>query len=257
MSWAVVTGAGSGIGAVIARHLTAHGHRVAVGDVDGAAAEAVAGEIGGGAVASVVDVTGEDSVQAGFAALGAPPAVVVNNAGIVRFGPLATLSRADWDAVLAVNLTGAFLVARCAAALMAPAGGGSIVNIASVNGIAAAPDAGAYTATKAALIMLTEQMALEWAAAGIRVNAVAPGLILAGMSDPIYADEEVRALRQAKVPLGTLGTADDVAEAVLFLASDKAGYMTAQTFTVDGGLTRSAMAGLARPQAVYGAGASR
>jgi len=186
-----------------------------------------------------------------FAGLDAPPSVLVNNAGIVRFAPLASLTRADWDAVLAVNLTGAFLVSRAAAALMGPAGGGAIVNITSVNGLAAAPHAGAYTATKSALIMLTEQMALEWAAQGIRVNAVAPGLILAGMSDPIYADEEVRALRESKVPLGSLGTADDVAAAVLFLASAKAGYVTGQTLAVDGGLTKTAIAGLARPQSVY------
>ena len=251
MSWTVVTGAGRGIGAVIARNAAADGHRVAVWDVDAAAAEAVAGEIGGGAVGSCVDVTDEESVQAAFAGLDAPPSVLVNNAGIVRFAPLASLTRADWDAVLAVNLTGAFLVSRAAAALMGPAGGGAIVNITSVNGLAAAPHAGAYTATKSALIMLTEQMALEWAAQGIRVNAVAPGLILAGMSDPIYADEEVRALRESKVPLGSLGTADDVAAAVLFLASAKAGYVTGQTLAVDGGLTKTAIAGLARPQSVY------
>jgi NAD(P)-dependent dehydrogenase (short-subunit alcohol dehydrogenase family) len=215
MSWAVVTGAGSGIGAVIARHAAEAGYRVAVWDIDGDAAGVVAAQIGGGATGTRVDVADETSVVAALAALDGPPALVVNNAGIVRFGPLATLSLADWNAVLAVNLTGAFVVARSAAAVMVD--GGSIVNIASVNGIAAAPNAGAYTSAKAALIMLTEQMALEWADRAIRVNAVAPGL--------------------------------------LFLASARAGYITAQTLTVDGGLTKSAMAGLARPQSVYtGAG---
>ncbi len=253
MSWAVVTGAGSGIGAVIARHAAQEGYRVACWDIDGDAAAAVAADIGAGSVGARVDVTDEAGVLAALDALDGPPALVVNNAGIVRFGPLATLSLADWSAVVQVNLTGAFLVARSAAARMTD--GGSIVNIASVNGIAAAPNAGAYTATKAALIMLTEQMALEWADRGIRVNAVAPGLIFAGMSDPIYADDEVRELRQGKVPLGSLGSADDVAAAVLFLGSAKAGYVTAQTLTVDGGLSKSAMAGLARPASVYrGAG---
>ena len=179
---------------------------------------------------------------------------MVNNAGLVRFGPLVTLSVEDWNAVLAVNLTGTFLVSRAAARRMAEAGGGSIVNISSVNGIAAAPNAGAYTSTKAAILMLTEQMALEWGSSGVRVNAVAPGLILAGMSDPIYADPEIRQLRQGKVPLGTLGTADDVAEAVLFLASDKAAYITGQTLAVDGGLTKAAMLGLARPKSVDSVG---
>ncbi len=254
MKWAVVTGAGKGIGAVIARHLVKEGYGVAVWDVDTAAAEAVAAELGPSAVATTVDVADEASVEAGFAALGEPPALVVNNAGRVRFGPLLTLSREDWQAVVDVNLTGTFLVARAAARRMADAGGGAIVNISSVNGIAAAPNAGAYTSTKAAVIRLTEHMALEWAPHGIRVNAVAPGLILAGMSDPIYADPEIRELRQSKVPLGTLGTADDVAEAVLFLASDKAGYVTGQTLTVDGGLTKAGMMNLSRPKAVDNVG---
>ncbi len=254
MSWAVVTGAGSGIGAVIARLAVKEGYRVAVWDIDADAAQNVAEELGDAAVPGTIDVTDEQSVEAGFAALDDVPAVVVNNAGLVRFGPLLELSLADWEAVLAVNLTGTFLVARAAAGRMAAAGGGAIVNISSVNGIAAAPNAGAYTSTKAGIIMLTEQMALEWAGSGVRVNAVAPGLILAGMSDPIYADAEVRRQRQAKVPTGTLGTAEDVAAAVLFLASDKAGYVTGQTLAVDGGLTKSAMLGLARPKGVDSVG---
>lgn len=254
MKWAVVTGAGKGIGAVIARHLVKEGFRVAVWDVDPAAADAVAAELGQAARAATVDVADEASVEAALDALGEAPALVVNNAGTVRFGPLLTLSREDWQAVVDVNLTGTFLVARCAARRMAEAGGGAIVNISSVNGISAAPNAGAYTSTKAAVIRLTEHMALEWAPAGIRVNAVAPGLIHAGMSDPIYADPEVRELRQSKVPLGTLGTADDVAAAVLFLASEKAGYVTGQTLAVDGGLTKAGMMQLARPKSVDNVG---
>lgn len=254
MSWAVITGAGHGIGAVIARLAAKEGYRVALWDVDRAAADAVAAEIGDDAVVHTVDVTVENSVEAAFAALGEAPALVVNNAGMVRFGPLLTLSVTDWEAVLAVNLTGTFLVSRGAARRMSEVGGGAIVNIASVNGIAAAPNAGAYTSTKAGIIMLTEQMALEWAGSGVRVNAVAPGLILAGMSDPIYADPAVRELRQSKVPLGSLGTAEDVASAVLFLASDKAAYITGQTLAVDGGLTKAAMLGLARPKDVDSVG---
>lgn len=254
MSWAVVTGAGNGIGAVIARHLVTEGYRVAVWDVDTGAAEAVATELGSSAVAATVDVSDEASVEAGFNRLADAPTLVVNNAGRVRFGPLLSLSLKDWRDTLDVNLTGTFLVSRAAARRMADAGGGAIVNISSVNGIAAAPNAGAYTSTKAAIIRLTEQMALEWAASGIRVNCVAPGLIHAGMSNPIYADAEVRQRRQSKVPLGTLGTADDVAAAVLFLASAKAGYVTGQTLAVDGGLTKAAMLGLARPRSVDSVG---
>jgi NAD(P)-dependent dehydrogenase (short-subunit alcohol dehydrogenase family) len=257
MSWTVVTGAGHGIGAVIARHAVGEGHRVAVWDVDRAAADTVAAGLGPAAVAATVDVTDEDSVEAGLDGLPEAPALVVNNAGRVRFGPLLTLDRRDWDAVLAVNLTGTFLAGRAAARRMAAAGGGAIVNISSVNGLAAAPAAGAYTSTKAAVVLLTEQMALEWAPLGVRVNAVAPGLIRAGMSDAIYADPEVRRQRQQRVPLGSLGTAEDVAAAVLFLGSDRARYVTGQTLAVDGGLTKAALLGLARPGSVEPGGTGR
>lgn len=249
-NWVVVTGAGSGIGAVLARHAAKEGHRVAAWDVDADAVAGVAAEIGDACVASTVDVADEASVGRAIAELPAAPALVVNNAGVVRFGPLLELSSADWRAALEVNLTGTFLVARAAAARMIAEGaGGSIVNIASINGIAAAPGAGAYTASKAGVIMLTEHMALEWGGHGVRVNAVAPGLIDAGMSDAIYADAEVRRLRSARVPLGRLGTAQDVAETVLFLGSDKAAYISGQTLAVDGGITRSALDRMPRARA--------
>ena len=202
----------------------------------------------------MVDVSDEASVAAAVAALPEAPALVVNNAGVVRFGPLLELSADDWRRAVDVNLTGTFLVSRAAAARMIEAGGGAIVNIASINGIAAAPNAGAYTASKAAVIKLTEQMALEWGAAGVRVNAVAPGLINAGMSEPIFADPEVRHLRQGRVPLGRLGSADDVAETVLFLGSAKAGYVTAQTIAVDGGITVTALHKMPRPASIDSVG---
>jgi NAD(P)-dependent dehydrogenase (short-subunit alcohol dehydrogenase family) len=246
-TWAVITGAGRGIGAVLARHAAKDGYRVAAWDVDTAAVRAVADEIGDACVAATVDVTDEASVAAGLAALPEAPALVVNNAGSVRFGPLLDLAAADWRATLDVNLTGTFLVARAAAARMVAEGAaGSIVNISSINGLAAAPGAGAYTASKAGVVMLTEHMALEWGAHGIRVNAVAPGLIDAGMSDAIYADPEVRRLRSGRVPLGRLGTAQDVAETVLFLGSEKSAYVTGQTLAVDGGITRGALNGMPR-----------
>ena len=252
--WAVVTGAGAGIGAVIARHAVKAGYQVAAWDVDGAAVAALADELGGACVGSAVDVTDESAVVAAVAALPAAPALVVNNAGVVRFGPLLTLSADDWRTAVDVNLTGTFLVARTAAARMIAAGGGAIVNIASINGIAAAPNAGAYTASKAAVIKLSEHMALEWGGSGVRVNTVAPGLINAGMSEPIFADPEVRGLRQARVPLGRLGTADDVAETVLFLGSDKAAYLTGQTIAVDGGITVSALDKMPRPAGIDSVG---
>jgi NAD(P)-dependent dehydrogenase (short-subunit alcohol dehydrogenase family) len=252
----VVTGAGNGIGAVIARLAVKDGYRVAAWDLDGAAAQAVAADAGEGCVARAVDVTDEDAVVAAVDSLPEAPALLVNGAGVVRFGPLLTLPVADWRAAVEVNLTGSFLVGRTVAARMLDAGGGAIVNVASINGVAAAPNAGAYSSSKAGIIMLTEHMAMEWSAGGVRVNCVAPGLINAGMSDAIYADPEVRRLRESRVPLGRLGTAEDVAATVLFLGSDAACYVQGQTITVDGGLTKAALASLPRPRAVDSVGVS-
>ncbi|MCD2187902.1 SDR family NAD(P)-dependent oxidoreductase [Actinomycetospora soli] len=249
-SWAVITGAGSGIGAVLARHAVKDGYRVAAWDVDEEAVRATAAAIGEACVPSRVDITDDDAVRAAVDDLPEAPALVVNNAGVVRFGPLLELSAADWRTALDVNLTGTFLVARAAAARMIAEGlGGAIVNISSINGLAAAPGAGAYTASKAGVVMLTEHMALEWGAHGVRVNTVAPGLIDAGMSDAIYADPEVRRLRSGRVPLGRLGTAHDVADTVLFLGSDRAAYVTGQTLAVDGGITRGALNAMPRARA--------
>lgn len=252
--WLVVTGGGNGIGAVIARFAAAAGWRVGVWDVDLDAARGVAASLGGESTASRVDVTDEASVQEALEQLPDVPSAVVNNAGTVRFGPLLDLARQDWDRALAVNLTGAFIVGRAAARAMRERGSGCIVNIASINGVAAAPYAGGYSASKAGLIMLTQQMALEWAPFGLRVNAVAPGLIDAGMSVPIYADQEVRDLRTARVPLNRLGTADDIAEAVMYVVGNGASYLTGQTLVVDGGITTATLGALARPASVDSVG---
>lgn len=254
MRLAVVTGAGNGIGAVIAARAADAGYRVVLWDVNDVAVKQVAESIGSAASWRVVDVTSEESVSEGVAALPGAPDLVVNNAGLVRFGPLSTLSLQDWEAVLRVNLTGCFLVSRAVAAVMAERGGGSIINLSSVNGISAAPNAGAYTSTKAAVIMLGEQMALEWGQYNVRVNTIAPGLIQAGMSDAIYADPEVRKSRQDQVPLGQLGTADQVADSVLFLASPAAEYITGQLLAVDGGLTKAGLRNMTRPRSVDSVG---
>jgi len=244
--WAVVTGAAGGIGAMIARSAVGAGYRVAAWDVDPAGLADLACELGESVRTTVVDVGDQAAVDSAAAALPEAPVLVVNSAGVVRFGPLLDLPVTDWTTVLGVNLTGTFVVARTLVRRMGPAGGGAVVNIASINGVTAAVDAGAYTASKAGVTRLTEQMALEWAAQGVRVNAVAPGLIDAGMSAAVHADPEIRSRRTAAVPLGRLGTAEDVAAAVLFLGSDRAAYVTGQTITVDGGLTRAVLAGLRR-----------
>lgn len=248
---AVVTGAAGGIGRAIAGRLLETGWRVGMVDLPASGIDPVATGMGG--VPLAVDIRDESAVEEALDAFGDPLDLVVNNAGVARFGPLLDLSRADFDVVVSVNLIGTFTVARAAARRMAGRGG-AIVNITSMNGVAPGPNAGAYGSTKAAVALLTQQMALEWGPLGIRVNAVAPGLILAGMSDPIYADPEVRSARESKVPLGRLGRADDIADAVMFLAGPAASYITGQNLLVDGGVTMSVIGGLPRPKSVDGVG---
>ncbi len=242
----VVTGAAHGIGAAIATAAATRGWHVGVLDADADAAEARAAEISG--VALPASVADEAAVAGALDAFG-PLDGLVHNAGVVRFGPLADLDLDDWRLVVEVNLTGTFVVGRAAAARLRD--GGAIVNVGSMNGVAPGPNAGAYGATKAGVHLLTQQMALEWGPR-LRVNAVAPGLIDAGMSRPIYADGATRSAREGKVPLGRLGTADDVAGVALWLLSDEAAYVTGQTLLVDGGVTMAMIANLPRPAAVEG-----
>lgn len=245
----VVTGAGAGIGRAIAEHAARAGYRVGVLDVRAEDARAAAAGLPH-AVSLAANVADEAQVEAALDAFGTPE-VWVNNAGIVRFGPLAELALADFRAVVDVNLTGTFVAARAAARRMIARGrGGAIVNVTSMNGVVAGPNAGAYGASKAGVALLTQQMAIEWGRFGIRVNAVAPGLIDAGMSAPIHADPELRRARESRVPIGRLGSADDVARAVLFLAGDEAAYITGQNLLVDGGVTHSIIAHLPRPASV-------
>lgn len=245
-NWAIVTGAGNGIGAVIARLAVRDGYRVAAWDTDADGLAGLAARLGDRCATRVVDVSDEAAVDAAAAALDPAPALLVNNAGMVRFGALMDLPLSDWRGVLDVNLTGTFVVARAVARMMIRAGRGAIVNIASVNGVAPSVGAGAYTASKAGVVRLTGQMALEWGEHGVRVNAVAPGLIDAGISDAVNADPQVRRIREAGVPLNRLGTAEEIAEVVLFLGSERASYLTGQTISVDGGVTQTALSGIPR-----------
>ena len=258
----VVTGSGSGLGAAIASAAVEAGWTVGVLDRDAEAAGSVASTLGERAVALAADTTDEGAVEAALDHLAevtgkAAPDALVANAGIVRFGPLLDTALDDWRAVVDVNLTGTFVAARAVARRLIAAGrAGSIVAVTSMNGVAPGPNAGAYGATKAGVARLTQQMALEWGPHAIRVNAVAPGLIDAGMSAPIYADPEIRRLRAGRVPLGRLGDAAEVASVVLFLLSDAAAYVTGTELLVDGGVTSSVIATLPRPQQVDTVGPS-
>jgi NAD(P)-dependent dehydrogenase (short-subunit alcohol dehydrogenase family) len=238
----LVTGGAHGLGAAIAAAALATGYRVGVIDIVAPDDDAVD--------AYDASVTDEVAVETVLDKFGVPD-VVVNNAGIVRFGPLLDLDIDDFRSVVDVNLVGSFVVARAAARRWIDGERpGVVINVTSMNGVAAGPNAGAYGSTKAAIALLTAQMALEWGPHDIRVNAVAPGLIDAGMSQPIYADAATRQARESKVPLGRLGTAADIADVVLFLASDAARYIHGQNVLVDGGVTGSIIAHLPRPRDV-------
>jgi glucose 1-dehydrogenase len=161
--------------------------------------------------------------------------VLVSNAGIVRAAPLASLDAADWDAVFAVDVRATWLLARSAYAALA-ASQGAIVAVASVSALHPFPGLGAYSPAKAALVMLCRQLAQEWAPERIRVNSVSPGLVRTPLTEPLYRDDEMRRRRQDVVPLGRIGTPEDVAAAIVHLASPAASYVTGIDLRLDGGL---------------------
>lgn len=236
---AVVTGAASGIGLGIAHGLAARGARVAVVDLDLENARRAGNEVGNGAVPIAADVTQPDQVERVFreaAALG-EISLLVNNAGIVKMGPSDSFAFDDWKRVIDVNLTAVFLCSQAAARRMIPAGGGSIVNIASIAARAAAPGFAAYSASKGGVLSLTRALAVEWAPHRIRVNSVSPGTIDTPLSREARArDPEAFARRDRRVPITRPGATSDVADAVAWLAGNESGYVTGQDIKVDGGL---------------------
>ena len=245
MKHAIVTGAGGDIGACITELAVSRGYRVVAVDVRPNQIDALAYRLDG-VVPIVADITDPDSVKKAFDVFDSPLDLLVNNAGLVRFGPLESLAVQDFQDVVNVNLVGSFIVAREAAVRMKATGGGAIVNVTSMGGIHPAPGGGAYGASKAGLAQMTELMSVEWGPYGIRVNAVAPGFIDAGMSAPFFKDEAVREKRTGGVPLGRLGTAADVAQTVLYLGSEEATYITGQEIVIDGGVINSVLAQVPR-----------
>jgi NAD(P)-dependent dehydrogenase (short-subunit alcohol dehydrogenase family) len=237
---ALVTGAAQGIGAACARKLAASGARVAVTDIDEPGAERTAEEIraaGGEAIALRLDVSDSAAVTAVVAAvverLGGLD-IGVNNAGISSAGsPTGDLSDEAWAAIRSVNLDGVFYCTRAEIAAMRGRGGGSIVNMASILSSAAFKDHVAYTAAKHGVVGLTRGAAVDHAADGIRVNAVAPGFIRTPLNN-VLPPETIKVVEQAH-PLGRMGDVEEVAEVVAWLASDAASFVTASVYTVDGG----------------------
>jgi NAD(P)-dependent dehydrogenase (short-subunit alcohol dehydrogenase family) len=239
----LVTGAGAGIGRATALAFAQAGAAVAVTDVEGSRAAAVADEIaamGGRALPLALDVADEEQVgrvfDETFARFGRLDALV-NNAGIGARMPTADLPADRWQRVLDVGLTGTFLCARAAAKPMIAQGRGTIVNVSSIMGLSGGglyPNP-AYHAVKGALVNLTRAWALEWAPDGLRVNAVAPAFVNTALVEPLMGDPTMRQAIIAATPLGRLVEPEEVAAAILFLASDAAAMITGHTLPIDGG----------------------
>ena len=236
---ALVTGAARGIGLATARRFLAEDWRVALLDIEGELLNGAMAGIAdpGNTLALTCDVSDAAGVAAAIDAIGKRFGrldALVNNAGIAVFTPIMETSDADWSRVMEVNLTGPFLCTKAAVPVIREQGGGAIVNITSISGLRASTLRSAYGTSKAGLAHLTKQLAVELAAVGIRVNAVAPGPVETAMARAVHSPE-IRADYHDAIPLNRYGLEEELAEAIFFLCSDRASYITGQILAVDGG----------------------
>lgn len=234
---AVITGAGGGLGGAMVARLAGMGATVVAADMK-------APDNAQAALSLACDITDEAAIEAMAAAVKARFGrcdILVNNAGIMApVVPLEELPVATWDKVMAVNLRGCFLCAKHLVRLMLAQKSGAIVNLASI-GARVPNDIGAYGPSKAGVLGLTHQMAVEWGPRGVRTNSVSPGMIRTPMSEHFYQNEKLHQGRIKVVPTGRIGRPDDIADAVAFLVSDAASYMNGQDILVDGGFMRTAL----------------
>ena len=249
----VVTGAASGIGAAIAHNLAQAGAHVALLDRDAPAVQARAAALaaeGFTALAVPCDVSSEADTLAAAAqvrdSLG-PCAVLVNNAGLLRPATLDAIGLADWQQVLGVNLTGYLLCARAFGADMRAQGRGSIVHVASISGHFPQTGSGAYSASKAGVLLLSRQLAVEWGAQGVRSNTLCPGMVRTPLSARFYEEPGFEAKRAAVTASRRIGEPQDIADVALFLASPRSAYVNGADIAVDGGMSSMLMDMVPRP----------
>ncbi|WP_243632454.1 SDR family NAD(P)-dependent oxidoreductase [Parazoarcus communis] len=249
----VVTGAASGIGAAVADVLATAGARVALLDRDGAGAESVADALrrrGGVALGVECDIAVEASVRTAAAQVRdtfGPSNALVNNAGMLRPGALDEVSLAEWNAVLAVNLTGYLLCARVFAAQMREVGRGCIVHVASIASRFPQTGSGAYSASKAGVLLMSRQMAVEWGEAGIRSNVICPGMIRTPLSAKFYEQPGLEQRRAEVTASRRIGEPADIANVAAFLISERAAYVNGAEIMVDGGMSSMLMDLVPRP----------
>ena len=240
---ALVTGSTRGLGWAIARTLAARGaHVVVTGRADGDVSARVTELRAGGASASgrPGDLADLDDAVAGLEAVVEQHGrldILVNNAGMNVRGPVAEFDRSDWEQVIRVNLDAPFMLAQAAARHMCAAGRGRIINVASIMGTVARPTIPAYVASKGGIEAMTKALAVELAPSGVTVNAVGPGYVATEMNAALVADPTFDSMVRTRTPLGRWGEPDEIAAAVVFLASDEAAYVTGQKLIVDGGMT--------------------
>jgi NAD(P)-dependent dehydrogenase (short-subunit alcohol dehydrogenase family) len=234
---AIVTGGAQGIGEACARRFAHEAARVVIADVDDARGQVLAKALQ--ALYVHCDVGDSMDVQALVQQTVAKHGridVLVNNAGIFKAAPFLEVSEEDFDAVIRVNLKGAFMVAQAVAREMVKTGGGSVVNMSSVNAVMAIPSIASYNMSKGAINQLTRAMALALADQGVRVNAVAPGTIATELAaKAVLTSEDAKARILSRTPLRRLGTPDEIADVVAYLASDASSYITGEIITADGG----------------------
>jgi NAD(P)-dependent dehydrogenase (short-subunit alcohol dehydrogenase family) len=236
---ALVTGAAQGIGLACAKALAADGYRVVMSDIQEDAVHAAAASVGQRAIGIRCDVADSADIERMFALVHKDVGVIsvlVNNAGIARAKPLMETTVEDFEAVIKVNLVGAFVALKCAVRLMIDNQvTGSIINMASINALLANPNVAAYCASKGGIVQLTKAAALALAPHNIRVNAVGPGSIDTSMMSSVNADPEAMKAVMLRTPMKRVGEPREIADVVAFLASKKASYITGETIYVDGG----------------------